>query len=218
MATLDDIYDEVAGIIQDPAWDSDKVIQLFNDGIRAISEVLLLPELETIGTVTTSTTLNYVALPTNYQRKIRDCRNPTNPFRRIRIYGSVPLMHAHFTRTDLVGHVVGVAVMGRNLYYQWRPSSTTSLQINYFAKPAVLQENEEPSVLPAFANELLLNYACWKVYGVIEEGMDGVKTQTQFYQGQFMSYVGQLKDFIGPEQNKPIHIKDELSQCWRIWG
>jgi hypothetical protein len=214
MTTLDDLYEEVAGIVHESSYDSDKVIALFNGAIRAISEIVLLPELETSGTVTTSTTLNYVALPDDYQRKLRDCKDTLNPYHEIQIYGSVPLMNAKFSRLDYTGPVVAVAPMGRSLFYQRRPSTATPLQINYYAIPEALQGHEEATIVPAFTDELLTNYACWKIYSVIEEGMDGTKTQTQFYQGQFMVFLNQLKDFIGPEQNKPIHIIDDLWGCW----
>ena len=213
MPTLDDLYDEFDSIVHDSAWDSDKVISIFNDGIGDIARQVLIPELESIAVVTTLTTVNKVALPTDFMRKLRDCYSQTQR-RTIAVYGSVPLLYRNFDFLDSPGRVMGVAVMGLYLYYQGIPSTVETLQINYYAKPATYEGHEDPDILKGFQRDLLIAFACWKAYGVIEEGMDGVKTQTQFYWGEYMKALGKLAVFVGPEQNKPIDIGDEFHGVW----
>jgi hypothetical protein len=211
MPTLSDLCDDFAGIVHDPTtFDSDRVIALFNKGIVDISEQLLLPALETVTNVLTDPLKNNILLPDDYSRKLTFCNSLTNN-RPIKIFGSHPLLFRNFWKIDLAGRVLGVAVRGQYLYYQRIPSTPESLQLTYWAKPSELSEIDYThEYIPAFGSEILLAYACWKAYGIIEEGMDGIKTQTGFYNGEYNKALGKLAIFLGPEHSPPILIEDEL--------
>ncbi len=216
MPILSDLYDEFTGIVHDPQWDSDTVIQLFNTGIGDIAAQIIIPNLLAIATITTDATgKNYVPLPADYNRHLSWCYSQTYN-RPIKLFGSVPLLLRCFWRLDLPGRVIGATVQGLNLFYQRIPSTPETLQINYVAKPADLLENDDTDIyLPVFAHDLLLNYACWKAYSVIEEGMDGSKTQTGYYLNEYNKALSKFNDFIGPERNPPFNIGDELQLDYR---
>lgn len=66
-------------LIPDESFTGDQVLELVNACALRISRKLVLPALDTTGTVTTLTSAAQVALPTNHQRNLYSCRDSSAP-------------------------------------------------------------------------------------------------------------------------------------------
>lgn len=209
--TVEDLYNEADNIVQDSSYDIDDYKTLFNDGLKEIAGRVLLPDLETDEEVSTNASYSYIQLPSDYQRNLFYCHNVTR-HRKVKVYDSLRLLIRHFSHLEQNGPVFGVAVRGRYLYYQKIPSNSETLRIFYYKYPSVLtNEQSTPECLPEhLAKDLLVYYACKKLFSRIEDAIDDPKTNTKLYEALFEQKIQELKDFIGPEGKEPIEISDEL--------
>ncbi len=211
MPDLQTIWDEdVAPVIQDDSFSlSVDGVRLFNRCIDEVSGLVLLPYLETIGTVETVAGANHVPMPTGYQRNLRLCRSQEHN-RFIKIYGSVALLFREYRVVDMAGPVIGVSVKGSDLYYQRIPSTPEILDVHYWSSPEAYDESDIPSAIPAHLQRgLLAGYANWKIWALKEDGIDGQKINAEYYRSEFATAFASLMSFIGPEHNSPIDIYDE---------
>jgi hypothetical protein len=208
MPTLGEIYeDNQSLIIKDNAWDVDSIVSIYNQCIRKISGMVLLPYLETMTTIATGAT-NVVPIP-YFQKELRTCRSITHN-RRIKIYGSATLLFRQFSVIDQPGAVVGVAVTKQSLIYQRIPSDPETLHVHYWKTPPEYFESDEPDCIPEHLQEdLLVNFAAWKVFTALEDWTDGQKINALHHKKEFESAVDELVKFIGPNNNEPIDIQDE---------
>jgi hypothetical protein len=208
MPTLGEIYeDSQALIINDSAWDVDAVVAVYNQGIRKISGMVLLPALETITTIATGVT-NSVSIP-YFHQNLRFCSSLTNN-RKINIYGSPTLLLRQFPVIDQTGPVIGVTVKNKSLMYQRIPSTSETLHIHYWKTPSEYFESDEPDCIPEHLQEdLLVNFAAWKIFTAIEDWTDGQKINALHHKKEFEAAMEELVKFIGPNNNEPIDFKDE---------
>jgi len=136
MATQAELIVEVTRIIQDTSYDSTEQLAFLNQAMQDIAgdPRVLLPDLETQDDVTTSTSVSYVALPSDYQKNLLYCYN-SSKYWPVKIYASLASLQRMFSRLDQGGAVVGVTTRGQNLHYQRIPSSAETLQLHYYRKP-----------------------------------------------------------------------------------
>ena len=141
MTTLSSIVSSIQDILQDAAYTDQNIIDKINDatltiagGIRMPNGQISppLPDLFTQNTVTTSTTLPYVSLPVNYQRKVINIYDSSG----YRIappsggdYYAFALFLKRVSNFNLTeaGSVYRVCVKGSKLYYQGIPTAATTL-------------------------------------------------------------------------------------------
>ena len=208
--TGDQLATIVLGKLQDDSYEASDVLDKFNTCLKELAGNFLLPELETDEAVTTNTSLSYMSLPSSYHRNLFKCYSTTNS-RWITVYKGLRLMLGCFSVPDRSGSVVGVVAKGRSLYYQRIPSSEESLKLFFYKLPTVLTLKTTPSELPEhLAEKLLVNYALADLFAEIEDGSEGNKVNTAFYQGKYEQAKAELAVFLGEEQKEPEGIPDEL--------
>jgi len=203
---------EVDRIIQDDSYTEAIQLSFLNQAMQDVAGLVLLPELETSSAVSTSITLSYVALPSNYQRNLFDCYNSTRSWH-IKIYGSLVLLNRNFQQLDQAGSIQGVAIRGTNLHYQRIPSTSESLTLFYYRPPVDMASGAtEPDGIPQhLARPLLVHGACKGIYSEIEEDIKGKKVNTLYHEGEYNKALAKLIAFVGPEAKAPVDIQDELA-------
>lgn len=211
--TASEINDEVETIVQDASFGLSDTISYINKGLKEISGLILLPKLLEVETIIdTIISQAYASLPDNFQRALHYCySNTTN--RKIHIYNDVRLLYRQFSRLDLGGQVVGVAVKGQSFYYQRIPLVAETLRIHYYKYPTtIVTEANQPDCLPEFlVRPLLVNYVAKEIYSLIEDGEDGQKTNTMHYEAKFVEAMAELNRYVGPEPREPQYIVDDLN-------
>jgi hypothetical protein len=208
-----DLVDKVRNKVQDDSYSVEDILELFNACLVELAGEVLFRELETWQIVETDPNSSTIALPADYHRELRFCHSLTNN-RRIHVYGGRPQLDRHFVQRDQSGRVLGVAPLGRQLYYQRIPQTTEQLQINYFRYPEPLRSRDDkPTCLPPHLVEaLLVNYAAKELFSEIEDGIEGPQVNTERYTGRYDQARAQLVRFIGPEQRAPVELVDDM--CW----
>ena len=221
MTTLSSIVSSIQDILQDAAYTDQNIIDKINDatltiagGIRMPNGQISppLPDLFTQSTVTTSTTLPYVSLPVNYQRKIMNvydssgCRIAPPSGGDYYAFALFLKRVSNFNLTE-AGSVYRVCVKGSKLYYQGIPTVATTLGLHYYKKPTTMvTATDEPDGIPEHLQlRLIKHYVCKEIMGeAIEDGQDNHGIGVKYHTGKFYEAMTDLCDFVGIDET-PIY-------------
>lgn len=168
-----------------------------------------LPDLFDTGTVTTSTSLPYVSLPSDYQRHVFMVVDSNGN----QIYGprggdyyTFQLFVKQATNKALTqpGAISRVCVKGSRLYYQGIPSAAKTLTVHFYRKPVDMSDGaDEPDGLPAhLAERLIKHWVCREVFGGIEDGDNSRGTGFKHHTDEFYLAMADFMDFL-PEEGEP---------------
>lgn len=217
MATTSELVDFVSDAIQDTSFADATILKYINRGLRHIAGGMFitypdrtqvfsspLPNLLTSDTVTTSTSAAYVDLPDDFGRGLIAAISAATDTQ-LTIMESFSEFLSMFPTLDLSSSITTVAVRGSILYYQGIPTTADTVTLHYYSTPTDLSDdNDEPDCLPIHLHEeLLVNYAAWKIFDLIEDGIDGRKINTESYSGKFMRAMLDLELSI---EDTPIPI------------
>jgi len=152
-----------------------------------------LPELFTIGTVTTSTTAAFVAMPTNFHRDLQLVVSPTGS--EIDIAHSFIEFAETYPLLNKAGRISESIEHGRKLYYQGIPTSAETLTLHYYRKPVDMSlDADVPDGIPSHLHiSLLVNFAAWKAWEHIEDGLEGETPNTTRFKNSFLSAMRTLE-------------------------
>ena len=158
------------------------VPDLINEAIETIAEKIVFPSLKTVITLTTSTTLYYVNMPSNFSGRLLYCGNSDGKITILDngIDGLLELYPA----LDEVGDVSYVALEGNILYYQGIPSVANTLICLIYTKPTTLiNDNDTPSFIPSmYHRDTIVYKAAEKAYDMIEDALElKMKLNTAHY-------------------------------------
>lgn len=213
MATVETLITEVRRIVQDSSYSDSDILGFLNQAVQetAGDPRVFLPDMEDQDDVTTSTSVSYVALPSDYQKELFYCYNATK-YWRIKVFASLGMLQREFSRLDQGGAIVGVAVKGSDLHYQRIPSSEETLQLHFYRKPTDMSDlTDTPDGIPDHLQKpLLVSYACSEIYSEIEQDITGQKINTAYYAGKYQEGIAKLVAFIGPIANRLHEIGQEI--------
>jgi hypothetical protein len=207
--TVSQLKDEILARCQDSSFTFARILRYLNDCQKHVSSLVQLPNLEATGTVTTSSSVNYVSMPTDYQRKLYKCNSSTNN-RWIKVYESKAAMDRFFSDTDLSGSIVAVTVQGSQLHYQRR--SSEELTLYYLKKPTDLTgENSQTECIPEpFVRGLMVNFALKEIFSIKSVRTPEAKEFHDLYSTNFNEEMDRLREYLGPERQAPIEVPDEM--------
>lgn len=194
MANGGDVADYVLDVVQDDSFDEDSVLLLLNKCVKMISRKLVLPSLDTEGTVTAVSTGSSVAMPVNFQRNLYHCSDGT-PRNVIEVCNSKDQLSRYYDHrlSDTGTQVKGVAAVRPLLYYAPRPAASTVLTLRYQRVPSTITTSTEiDTILPDGFSDLFEHYALWKLYEKIEQGQEGQKVDTNHYMSLFLGMFDEL--------------------------
>jgi len=194
MATGSELAEQVLDIVQDPSFDEDMVLVQFNKAAAQISAQVLLPFLEATATVIADPTKTAVSLPSNFQRNLFKCDDDTE-YNEIKVLNSKAQMIDRLGRSFYIQEtlVKAVAVVQPDLLYAPSPVALTNLHLSYHRKPELITSDEIEAFLPEGYDDMLLNFACWRLYAKLEQGLEGAKTDTNYYRGLYVEQLETLR-------------------------
>jgi len=202
MSTFDQLITRADTLIDDAVL-ADSIGDFINQGVSEIAggmqsalgdtRIPPLPDLFSIGTVTTSTSAAYVAMPTTYQRNLQLAVSASG--------SEIDIAHSfiEFTETypalDRSGNISEVAEQGGMLYYQGIPSAAEVVTLHFYRKPvAMVSGTSEPDGIPNHLQiALLTNFAAWKAYEFLENGIEGEMPNTVKYRTYFFEALKTLE-------------------------
>jgi len=164
-----------------------------------------LPGLLTIGTVTTVLATPYLSMPTDFQRNLQLVASSEGY--ELILAESFNSFTSTYPNLDRIGTISECIEFGNLLYYQGIPTVATDLTIHYYRLPVEMEDDEdEPDGIPIqLQRSLLLNHACWRIFELIEDGIEGVGVNTQRYMNSFYLALKNLELTI-PYENKIVNL------------
>jgi len=144
-----------------------------------------IPELFTIGTVSTSTAA-FVNMPVNFHRDLQFAAASTGS--EIDIADSFIEFAETYPLLNKSGRISEVIEHGRKLYYQGIPAVSEEITIHYYRKPVnMVADADTPDGIPEHLQvSLLVNFAAWKAWEHIEDGIEGEMVNTLKFKNAFL--------------------------------
>jgi len=249
MATQTALIAEVVKIVHDDFFDSTDILALLNKGIGKIAGGIkmpngqispVLPDLYTSGTVDTSTTAAYKALPADYMRKVfmvlDSNADRINPPKGGDYYSFMKFMN-FVSEKDLSesGSIYTCCVKGSNLYYQGIPTASEELIVQYYRKPTDMEGSAQttPDGIPShLQSELLVNYVCAEIFGIGIGGtfdpdkdiihqpgqrwpFDKKKKRWEYHKSAFISAMWDLIELItDQEEAEPMYYESDFGDAY----
>lgn len=162
-----------------------------------------LPQLFVVGTLSTATDNYVVDMPENFQRYLQFVASSARY--EIDISETFLEFSENYPLFNQLGAVTECIEVGRKLYYQGIPTPADNLTIHYYRYPTVMvDDDDEPDGIPRhYQRDLLVNYAAWKIYELIEDDVADLGANTVKYRDLFYtslrafeaSILHEIRDF-----------------------
>lgn len=197
--TLEEMIAKIQAGQQDPSFTvKDDVLPLINEALEEAAKKYCHADLMADHTITVvAGASNPVELPDDYSHDLYRVVNTT--FNRpITIRTNPDVLAKLFDGLNSPGAIVDVAEDGRSLYF--RPSPTTEteqvLAVHYYKAIEEYEEGDEeetPEWLPKrFHQGIIVDYALKELWALVEDGIDGQKINTAFYEARYERALGKL--------------------------
>lgn len=150
----------------------------------------------------------YVSMPSNFQRDLQFAASSNGA--EIDIADSFIEFSETYPLLNQVGSITSVIEKGNNFYYQGIPSEAENVTIHYYREPDDMTDDaDEPDGIPKhLQRSLLVNHACWKIFELIEDGIEGPGPNTQRYMGLFHNALKMLELSI-PYNNRGMNLLND---------
>ncbi len=218
MATYLELQNRASQLVQDPDRTAANISfgELINQGVSEIAGGMQstlgdwitppLPDLLTIASVDTATDAAYVAMPTNFNRSLQLAAKATG--QEVDISNSFIEFVETYPLLDKSGIISEVIEHGGNLYYQGIPTASEAVTLYYYRKPVDMSaDTDVPDGIPLHLQvSLLVNFAAWKAYEFIEDGLEGEMLNTQKFMGLFLSALKTLELSI-PDYTRGLMLR-----------
>ena len=147
----------------------------------------------------------YVSMPTNFQRDLQFAASSNGA--EIDIEDSFISFSETYPLLNQIGSITSVIEKGNNFYYQGIPSTPENVTIHYYRYPIPMDAiADTPDGIPShLQRSLLVNYTAWKIYELIEDGIEGPGPNTQRYMELFYRALKTLELSI-PYPNRGMNL------------
>ena len=217
MATLSELTELVSDIIQDSFFTDAKILSYLNQGVIEIAGGMQsslgdfitppLPELFTIETVNTVVDSAFVAMPATFQRGLRIVTNSSGY--ELEIYNSMINFVQDYPLLNSSGSIDAVIEQGKNLYYQKIPTESEIITLYFYRLPIAMTElTDTPDGIPLYLQiPLLVNYASWKIFELIEDGIESSEINVKRYKIRFFETLRNFELSI-PYDTRSLFLGD----------
>lgn len=234
--TLEELTEELCGtdgtqgVLQDSSYYAgittriNDVVTAIAAGIRMPSGIISppLPDLFDTDTVTTSTTLPYVTLPTDYQRglfMVADSNGDKIYPPQGGNYYSFALFMRQIDVKDLTesGDIHLVCVKGTKLYYQAISSSAKTLTLHFYRKPVDLDDDDDDvDGIPEHLQKRLIKHGVAReVFGEgLEDSDQSRQAGYNYHTTRFYEAMTDLIDFCGIDAEPEYYGTDDEDYQW----
>lgn len=216
-----EMQQEVKNIIQDSSFDS-SVAGYINEAFLQASGRVNIPDLKRIGVASTIEGQMYTSLAgiqDGFGGRLSKMLTPDIlRFKDIETLSTWVIQQSRsLTET---GPVEAVALEGKTLWYFPSPPTDQDLSCILFANPKILEDaDDSPDAFPEICHRNIgIHGACYLAYGIIEDGIEGIKTNTEYHFGRFEAGIVQMQEWIGKHRVHQITsvMNEEVSTTQ--WG
>ena len=199
--------------LEDGSYTRRNLLERMNSGLVYVAGHIPLPKLQVSSEVDTVLDQDFVALPETFQHNLFSVYNASKSWKCTILYSRRTLEEL-YDHPDEEGPVKNVVDEGDVLYYRRIPKEAETLKLKFNAFPAALldQADSVPVCLPKGLHEhILVNYVLADVFSEIEDGIDGAKTNTDFYWNEFLNAYSSLEGFYPGVARAKRHIPRRIS-------
>lgn len=234
MATMEALRNTIKRITRNKAYTDTDLLALMNNAINSIAGGMMfkyadgvqamsppLPDLMSSATLTTSTTVCYVALPTNFQRNLFMLLSATQGTRIHNLFPSFVDFLTYYPAAGTNNLTCSVIAAARNvnlLWYQGVPTTSETLTVHYHRKPTPITEatiTSEPDGLPSHMHEeLVVNYCGMKIWKEIESGVGAGMVNTMKYEQWLEEALRDLDAFCPVQRESVVFSPDHDRSYW----
>lgn len=184
-------------IVADPSYTTTIVLGFFNNLLMEIAGGILvsdgsgeritppLPDLFYVGSAVALVTANNVVMPTNYQRGLVGVYNASGST--VKIHDTWDTFIKINPLMNTVGPITRCAIKGRSLYYQGMAAETLPLHYHRTPNAIDLTDTTVDGLPDYLVRPLLVFGSCARIFQEIEDGTEGNKTNTKYYNDLFMT-------------------------------
>lgn len=219
---LSQMREEVQLIVQDAGFTEDAVDNYINQALQFACTKVAIPSLKVVGSVDTVVGQRYCNLTTasgGFSGRLNAVFNSTKETQ-CNFFPDLDSLLVSYP-TEETGSVQYVALEGDILWYHPVPEEVESLTVLYYTNPVALAEDTDvPTELPsALHRKLLVHGACYMIFDMIEDGIEGEKVNTlsHFYHSfndgpgrGVKSGIQDLHEFVGGRR------RNFQSSVWRV--
>jgi len=212
---------EVKNIVQDASFD-EEIPGYVNEAFLQASGRINIPDLKRIGIALASGGQNYTSLagiPNGFGGRLSKMFDTTlSRFKSLEdMYAWVSSSSREFTE---IGPVEAVALEGKTLWYFPQPSSDQELTCILFSNPTVMEfDDDEPLEFPEVCHRNIgINGAAFLCYLVIEDGLEGDKTNSNYHYSMYEKGIQQLLDWVARHRVHMISSTSESVDATVAWG
>jgi hypothetical protein len=203
MATFEELILRASTIVDDSDIADDFLGDFINQGVfeiaggmqSTLSDMITppLPDLFSIDTVTTSPVFAYVDMPETYHRNLQLAVSARGT--EIDISHSFIDFSTTYPALSRVGNISEVIEQGGKLYYQGIPQVSEILTLHFYRKPVIMiNDADVPDGIPIHLQmALLTNFAAWKSYEFLEDGIEGETPNTKKFKELFFEALKTLE-------------------------
>lgn len=206
MSTLEVLRETIVDTLDEEDITTDFIDRKINEGLVHCAYAVLLPELESEGIFTTAEDTYSVLIPStwSYQRGLYSAESAGIRF--IEIASSISDIKSKYNLDSALRSYISIlATSGTKLFYYPIPLEPTEVLCRFYRAPDLLASDADEAIcLPASLRDSLLeNYALWKCYEVIEDEIEGMRSNTRHYRKAFLDDLELLDYHIEEGQSRP---------------
>lgn len=204
------IYETVEQAIQDPSFTREgSFIPLINQAMNEISVLVALPLLQTsaVLNIPVDATTGYVDMPENYHRDMYYAKE-LDSGRDLRIRANMRTLYL-LNLPEQAQIITDCVVYAGEFHFAPQPLTENNIQILYYRNFEPLEDEDEDQDidgLPVQYYDVVSNYLLKKLFAIIEDGVDGRKVNTAFYNEMYMSGLAKISTYCleSPKKNPLI--------------
>ena len=190
--TTTELISLVRSAVKDGSFSDSEILALLNEGLMAVAFEFCLPELEATEEISFAEGDGSVSLPDDYHHDLWHIE-PITKTSRVNIHTSLHSLQRIYQDTDTGSVIKDAAVDGLVLHIRPILNEAQGVRVHYYRTPEPLTLGDQAAVPPVPANSpegipahlhssILVNYAAIRLYDIIEDGVDGNKTNTRRFE------------------------------------
>ena len=190
----DELVARVKEVVKDESFDDAEILSRLNDALLTVAFEFCLPELEATDDLTfTVGGDTFASLPDDYHHDLWHIE-PQTWRGRVAVMTSLHSLKRLYVDSE-AGQICHAAVGGKTLHVRPMPTEESTVTISYYRMPEALVVSapsatpavvaNSPEGIPSHLHQLLADKVASDIFDIIEDGVDGNKTNTNRYEQRY---------------------------------
>lgn len=193
-----DLIARVAQAVKDSSFTDAEVLSRLNDWYKQVCHVFCLADLEASDTISfTAGGDTFAPLPDNYHHDLWHI-DPVTKTEPIKVMTSLHSLQRMYGPDEAGGSIYHAAVDGSVLHVRPAPTQDQDVTVFYYAIPDALEDDADsvPVGIPDHLHEkVLTSRVITDLFDIIEDGVDGNKTNTQRWEAKSVAALLELERY-----------------------